>query len=64
MMTPYILENVFRINIVFPVNEDPKEVVMRTYPATKINSSYDFYTASTNSEGMNILSSKLFYKKY
>lgn len=52
MMTPYILGNVYRINIFFPVNGEPKEVVMRTYPATKINDRYDFENASKNSEGI------------
>lgn len=52
MMTPYILENVFRINIAFSVTKNEatskKDVVMRTFPATKINSNYNFETASTD----------------
>ena len=46
MMTPYILQNVFRINIAFNARADA--VVMRTFPAYNINTSYSFLNAATD----------------
>jgi hypothetical protein len=47
MLTPYILENVFRINIAFDTRAN-QEIVMRTFPASKINTSYSFDSAATD----------------
>lgn len=47
MLTPYILENVFRINVAFNTRAN-KEIVMRTFPAYNINTSYSFDSAATD----------------
>lgn len=53
MLTPYILENIFRINIAFKTRANG-EIVMRTFPAYNINSSYSFDSAATdNPQGLN-----------
>lgn len=60
MLTPYIKENVFRINIAFNTRAN-KEIVMRTFPAYNINTSYNFDSAATDNPQGNKFIKKLIY---